>query len=221
MKHFDFRQLALAAVLSVGVAISAAAADPQFEQALLSIQNEWAAANYHAGSKSERRAAFDALVEHSTSLAQRYPTEVEAIAWDGIVLSSYAGVVGKLSAMGYAKAARERLHEAEGMNPTALSGGIYASLGALYSKVPGGLLGFGDDELAESYFKKALGVDAANIDTNYFYGEFLLEQGRAREALPYLQRAAEAPTVAGRPIFDAGRRAEARALIDTAKSKLS
>ena len=221
MNQIDIRQFLVATILVLGIMTSARAADGSFEQALLDIQHEWAAANYHTGSKSERRAAFDAVVEHSARLAEQYPNAVEVIAWDGIILSSYAGVVGKLSAMGYAKAARERLHQAETMNATALSGGIYASLGALYSKVPGGFVGFGDDDLAESYFRKALEVDATNIDSNYFYGEFLLEQGRAREALPFLERAAGAPTVAGRPVFDAGRRAEAQALITTANGKLS
>ena len=202
-------------------AVPAAGADAGFEQALHGIQHEWEAANYGTGPKAERRAAFDALVEHSAQFAEQYAAEPEAIAWDGIVLSTYAGVVSKLSAMRYAKAARERLHQAEAMDPTALSGGIYASLGALYSKVPGGFMGFGDDELAEQYFQKAISVDAANLDSNYFYGEFLLEHGRAAEAVTYLTRALESPTVEGRPMFDAGRRAEVRALLESAHKAVS
>ena len=143
------------------------------------------------------------------------------IAWDGIILSTYAGEVSALSAMKYAKAARDRLHQAEAMNGSALSGGVYASLGALYSKVPGGFVGFGDDGLAEEYFKKALAIDPTNIDSNYFYGEFLLDQGKPSEALGYLTRAVEAPAVSSRPVFDAGRRAEARTLIDAARRRLS
>jgi len=199
----------------------AAAADAGFDQELLSIQREWGAANYAEVSKSERRSAFDALVEHSAAFAARYPDQVDAIAWDGIVLSTYAGEVSALSAMKYAKAAREQLHRAESMNSAALSGGIYASLGALYSKVPGGFLGFGDDAKAEDYFKKALVIDPSNIDSNYFYGEFLLDQDRIDEALVYLTRAVEAPAVPSRPVFDAGRRAEARTLIEAATHRSS
>ena len=197
------------------------AADAQFDEELISIQREWAAANYSSARNSNRREAFEALVEHSADFAERYSSEVEAIAWDGIILSTYAGEVSAFSAMKYARAARERLHQAEAMDGTALSGGVYASLGALYSKVPGGIMGFGDDEIAEDYFKKALTIDAANIDSNYFYGEFLLDQGRADEALLYLARAIEAPVVASRPVFDAERRAEARALIDDARREVS
>jgi tetratricopeptide (TPR) repeat protein len=207
----------LALLSATFMAATALAADTQFEDELLAIQREWAAANYADAAKSDRRKAFEALVAHSADFAERYPNEVDAIAWDGIILSTYAGEVSALRAMKYAKAARERLHEAETMDGSALSGGVYASLGALYSKVPGGIMGFGDDDLAEEYFKKALAVDPTNIDSNYFYGEFLLDQGKPDEALVYLARAVEAPTVASRPVFDAGRRGEARALIEAAR----
>ena len=218
---FRLTLLTAAATLACWTAGPASSAEADFADAVHDIQQEWAAANYNTGSKDERRAAFDTLVEHSARLAEQYPSEAEAIAWDGIVLSTYAGVVSKLSAMRYAKAAREQLHRAETMNPTALAGGVYASLGALYSKVPGGFMGFGDDELAEQYFRKALDVDDSSLDANYFYGEFLLEHGRTSEAVTYLTRALEAPPVEGRPVFDAGRRAEVRALIETANRALS
>ena len=107
------------------------------------------------------------------------------------------------------------------MQADALSGGVYASLGSLYSKVPGGFMGFGDDELAGEYFRKALAVDSTNIDNNYFYGEFLLDQGQYAEAVTVLTRALESPPVTARPIFDAGRRAEVRALLAAAQRKAS
>jgi len=221
MKPHGTNFVYLTLLCACAAATNAFAGDASFDQELLSIQQEWAAANYGEASKGDRRKAFDALVAHSSDFATRYPNEVEAIAWDGIILSTYAGEVSALSAMKYAKAARDRLHQAEALNASALSGGVYASLGALYSKVPGGFVGFGDDTLAEEYFKKALAIDSTNIDTNYFYGEFLLDQGKPSEALVYLTRAVEAPSVSSRPVFDAGRRAEARALIDAAKRRLS
>jgi tetratricopeptide (TPR) repeat protein len=221
MKQRVTERLTLA-LLSISLFASMAfAGDAQFTQELLSIQREWAEANYSQTSKSDRREAFDVLVSHAAAFAEKYPQEVEAIAWDGIVLSTYAGEVSALSAMKYAKAARERLHRAEALDASALSGGIYASLGALYSKVPGGFLGFGDDVLAEEYFKKALATDATNIDSNYFYGEFLLDQGRTDEAMTLLTHALAAPNDPSRPVFDLGRRAEIRAMLEVAKRKLS
>jgi tetratricopeptide (TPR) repeat protein len=197
------------------------AADDAFAADLSTLQHEWEAANYQATEKHARETAFAALVEHAAALSAKYPDRAEAVAWDGIVLSTYAGEVGAMSAMKYAKAARAALERAEKLNATALDGGIYASLGALYSKVPGGMMGFGDDALAAQYFQKALAVDPSSLDTNYFYGEFLMDQGEYLKAAAVLNRALEAPPVEGRPIFDAGRRAEIRKLLETAKRKSS
>jgi tetratricopeptide (TPR) repeat protein len=210
----------LAAVGTLSLCFSAALAWPaesSFEAELSAIQQEFDTANFLTTSKRERKSAFDALIEHVTAFNNKYPDRVEAVAWKGIVLSAYAGEVGAMSAMKYAKAAREALLEAERMNPVSLDGGVYASLGALYSKVPGGFIGFGDDELAAEYFAKALEVNPDNIDSNYFYGEFLIEQGNVAEAATVLNHALNAPAVVNRPVLDAGRRSEIRTLLASAQ----
>jgi Tfp pilus assembly protein PilF len=79
--------------------------------------------------------------------------------------------------------------------------------------VPGGFVGFGDDEVAADYFAKALAVDGNNIDTNFFYGEFLLEHEDYAQAGQVLEQALSAPTVESRPLFDQGRRESIRALL--------
>jgi tetratricopeptide (TPR) repeat protein len=206
----------LALVCSLLLSSSAALADDGFASGLTAIQQEWAAANYQAEG-SAREKAFAALVEHAGAFSAAHPQQAEAVAWEGIVLSTYAGEVGAMSAMKYAKAARAALEKAEKLDARALGGGIYASLGALYSKVPGGFIGFGDDELAEQYFAKALAIDGDNIDNNYFYGEFLVEQGNYAEAKRVLQHALEAPVLAERPVFDAGRRNDIRKLLAVAE----
>ena len=189
-----------------------------FTTGLAAIQHEWDAANYQTTGDT-RGSAFEALVEHAAAFRTQYPTRAEAVAWEGIVLSSYAGEVSAMSAMKYAKAARAALELAEQLDATALGGGVYASLGALYSKVPGGFIGFGDDKVAAQYFAKALAVDPDNIDNNYFYGEFLLDQGDHTQARSVLSHALAAPTVADRPVFDEGRRQEIRALLAIAERK--
>jgi tetratricopeptide (TPR) repeat protein len=192
-----------------------------FDDGLASIQNEWAVANYQTTDKAARTNAFLAVVQHAAEFSAQHPERAEAVAWEGIVLSTYAGEVGAMSAMKYAKAARAALERAEKLDANALDGGIYASLGALYSKVPGGFVGFGDDDLAAEYFEKALAVDADNIDNNFFYGEFLLDQGDYAQARNVLEHALAAPPVAERPVFDAGRRAEIRELLAVAHNKTS
>jgi tetratricopeptide (TPR) repeat protein len=207
--------------LNVFAAQTVAAEGVSFADELVSIQREFDAASFSGLGKSERKKAFQALVEHAASFSERYPENVEAVAWNGIVLSSYAGEVSAMGAMKYAKAARTALHEAEAMAPNALDGGIYASLGALYSKVPGGFVGFGNDELAADYFQKALNVDPNNIDSNYFFGEFLIGQEQYQRAVTVLQTALTAPVVAARPLFDSGRRATIRELLEQAQRETS
>ena len=212
--------LRLAAVtLTVGGLIAgvAGAEGAGFGDELLSIQREFDEASFSGLAGNDRKDAFATLVEHAAAFSARYPDRPEAVAWNGIVLSSYAGEVSAMSAMRYAKAARDALHKAESMAPEALRGGVYASLGALYSKVPGGIVGFGDDERAAEYFVKALAVDPDNIDTNYFYGEFLLDQKDYTSAVRVLRRALAAPAVESRPLFDTGRRSEIRSLLASAE----
>jgi tetratricopeptide (TPR) repeat protein len=209
------------AILAAAILASGPAFADDFGDSLAAIRNEWADANYRATDKAARSDAFSALVEHAAAFRAQYPERAEAFAWEGIVLSTYAGEVGAMSAMKYAKAARTALEQAEKLDAKALEGGIYASLGALYSKVPGGIVGFGDDEIAADYFAKALAVDADNIDNNYFYGEFLVDQGDYARARAVLEHALAAPPVSDRPVFDEGRREEIRALLDVARRKTS
>jgi tetratricopeptide (TPR) repeat protein len=218
MKRYSSVFTALGLLTCIG---SATATESTFTADLAAIEHEFDVTSFVTTDEPARRAAFDALVQHAAELAKKYPDRVEAVAWEGIVLSTYAGEVSAMTAMKYAKAARAALLKAERMDPEALGGGLYASLGALYSKVPGGFIGFGDDELAAQYFAKALQVDPNNIDSNYFYGEFLVDQGDYAEAIAVLERALKAPTVQARPAFDTGRRAEIRELLATAQREAS
>ena len=49
-----------------------------------------------------------------------------------------------------------------------------------YYQVPGWPVGFGDDEKAEQLLKQALAINPTGIDPNFFYGDFLLDQGTRR-----------------------------------------
>jgi tetratricopeptide (TPR) repeat protein len=214
------RNLTLIAA-AVGAILTAPVSADEFGDGLAAIQQEWAIANYETKDEKARDEAFAAVVEHAAAFREQHPQHAEALAWEGIVLSTYAGEVSAMSAMKYAKAARTALEGAERLDATALAGGIYASLGALYSKVPGGIIGFGDDKLAAQYFRKALAVSPDSIDNNYFYGEFLLDQGDYGRARTVLEHALAAPPVTDRPVFDAGRRQEIRTLLAVAERKTS
>jgi tetratricopeptide (TPR) repeat protein len=101
-----------------------------------------------------------------------------------------------------------------------MDGSAYTSLGTLYHKMPGWPIAFGSDKKARQYLEKALQISPAAIDPNYFYGEFLYDDGDYADALRYLEIAQKAAPRPGREIADAGRQAEISALMAKVKKKL-
>jgi len=140
--------------------------------------------------------------------------------WEAIIESSYAGAKGGLGALGLCKEARGNLEAALKLNPNALDGSAYTSLGTLYYKVPGFPVGFGDHDKARKLLKKALEINPNGIDPNYFYAEFLYEEGEYAQALQYLDKAAKAAPRPGRELADKGRRAEIATLTSQVKKEL-
>ena len=56
--------------------------------------------------------------------------------------------------------------------------------------------------------KKALEINPTGIDPNFFYGDFLAEEGDKKQAVIYLTKALNAPPRPDRPIADQGRKQE-------------
>ncbi|UZJ43413.1 tetratricopeptide repeat protein [Marinimicrobium sp. C6131] len=192
--------------LSLCVASVAALAEKPID-GLTDLQHRWAEIQYKMP-EAEREKAFEALAEQADALVEQYPGRAEPLIWHGIVLSTYAGAKGGLGALKLVKVARNDFERALSIDASALQGSAYTSLGSLYYQVPGWPLGFGDDEKAEAYLKEALAINPDGIDPNYFYGDFLMDQGRHGEARRYFQKAFQAESRPDRPLADEGRRAE-------------
>ena len=207
----------------VGTALLAvnalATADPAFDAELLAIQQTWAVVNYETPAAS-REAEFAKLESRAEAFAKAHPDRAEPLVWTGIVQSSHAGAKGGLGALGLAKKARRSLESALALDPQVLGGSAYTSLGALYSKVPGFPLGFGNKDKAQELLRKALSFNPDGIDPNYFYAEYLYEQGRYAESMQHLQQAGRAAPRAGRELADQGRRGEIAALSAKVKAKM-
>ena len=122
--------------------------------------------------------------------------------------------------MKYAKAARKDFEKAIETDAEALSGSAYTSLGTLYFKVPGWPVGFGSDEVAQQYLEKGLAINPDGIDPNYFYGEYLFEQGDYAKSRDYLLKAQRAPGRPDRPVADRGRQQDIQALLSEVEKKL-
>jgi tetratricopeptide (TPR) repeat protein len=209
VNHMTFIPAVRRFVMGIGLTSLVFNASAQMPTQVQEIQTRWAQVNYQL-ERGERREAMSELVERCHVLS---PTEVEGLIWCAIVNSSYAGLASPLSAMKYAKAAKADLEKAIELNGDALAGSAYTSLGTLYFKVPSWPLGFGDKEEAEELLKRGLSINEAGIDANYFYADYLFEQGELAEAKKYLGVAAVAKPRQGREVADAGRKAEIEKLM--------
>jgi len=198
----DFHRLLIAAALVASASVPARAA---MDEAILDLQHHWAQANYQSAGK-DRKKAFQNLVEEADRVVAARPDAAEAHIWAGIVYSTYAGEVSMFSAGKQVKRARTELEQALAIDPVAMQGSAYTSLGALLYQIPG-FMG-GDDAEAEEMLLKGLELNQDGIDSNYFYGAFLADQGRYDEAEKFLQRASAAPPRPGREVADQGRQAE-------------
>jgi len=194
-------------------------ADASTDDEVRRLQQRWAEVNYQLEGKTQIT-AFEELVAEADRLTAADPDSAPAWIWSGIVKSSFAGAKGGLGAMKLAKASRSDLERAMQIDPNALQGSAYTSLGTLYFKVPGWPVGFGDEEKAEELLKKALAINPDGIDPNYFYGDFLFEQKRYEEAEQALLKAQQAPKRPDRPLADAGRQEEIQVALLRVREKL-
>lgn len=199
---------------------SAWALDSADQQRLASIQQSWAHIQYELPAE-QRTSAFEKLSGEATAFTQARQNAAEAWIWSGIVTSSWAGAQGGLGALSKAKAARVDFEKALALDPRALQGSAYTSLAALYDRVPGWPIGFGDADKAEQLLNQALALNADGIDSLYFWGDHLYRQGRYGEAKAALLKALQAPARPGREVADSGRRQEIQALLVDVGKKLN
>jgi tetratricopeptide (TPR) repeat protein len=183
------------------------------------LQARWAEVKYQLP-ESEREKAFETLASEAATLRTAHAKEAPYLVWEGIIRATWAGAKGGLGALGEVKKARALFEESIALDPTALSGSAFTSLGSLYYQVPGWPIGFGDDDKADEMLKKGLALDPDGIDSNFFWGDYLLEQEDYEHALAAFEKALAASPRPGRETADAGRRAEIEAKIAETRSKM-
>jgi len=198
------------------LAADAAGLDP----ALVQLQHDWVTANYHTP-KSAAEIAFKTLIEKAAEITAKTTNKADALIWQAIVLSGYAKAVGGVTALKSVAKSKELLLESIKLDPLALNGSAYTSLGSLYYKVPMWPISFGNKEKAREYLEKALTINPNGIDPNYFYADYLYERGQYADAVKYFEKALQAPARPGRDDADQGRRKDINEGLANAKNKLN
>lgn len=176
------------------------------------VQDRWAEIKYKTPEKQQAE-LYRELAVQAHQISKSNPNLAAALVWEGIIVSSEAGVRGGLGGLSLAKDARTLLEESLKLDEKSLKGSAYTSLATLYAKVPRWPVGFGDKEKAEALFRKSLAINPDGIDPNFFYGEYLIAQDRVAEGRRHLEKALAAPPRPGRELADQGRRQEIRALL--------
>ncbi|MBR9902679.1 MAG: hypothetical protein GYB15_01810 [Gammaproteobacteria bacterium] len=202
----------IAAAIGSALVLSPLAASA-FESELFSLKNRWE----HSVAElpdNERESTLKALAGEAKQLAEQYSDEADVLVWEGIVLASYARERGGLGALGTAGDAREALEKAIEIDPQGLNGSAYVTLGALYDRVPGRPLGFGNSDTAERMFQRALEIRPDGIDVNYYYAAFLQEEGNGQAAREHAQRAVNGTARDNRLLSDEALRRDAEALLN-------
>jgi tetratricopeptide (TPR) repeat protein len=187
------------------------AADPKsLNPEILDIANSWGHIKFEEEDTARQQKEIAALAERASALMKKYPGRAEPVIWKGVLLSEGASMANEdhsmFTARSLAYEARDTLLEAEKIDPAALEAGAPASLGVLYYRVPSFPIGFGDTELARKYLEEAVRNAPNGMDANYFYGDFLYNQGDYAGAQRVWKHALTIPVNTERPVWDKARR---------------
>lgn len=182
------------------------------------LQTRWAEIKYQTP-EADQEKAFVALVAQAEQL-RTANTRAPYLIWEAIIRSTYAGAKGGLGALDQVKQAKKLLEQAIKLDAAAMNGSAYTSLGSLYYQVPGWPIGFGDDKKAKEMLLKGLSYNPDGIDSNFFYGDYLLEQKDYQQAVAAFEKALNAAPRPGRESADAGRKGEIEAAMAKAKKHL-
>lgn len=183
-----------------------------------SLQEEWARIKYQVQGKDAKLAAIAKLEQRAAAFTKANAGKADPLIWEAIILATDANITKSLSGLPKVEKAKALLEQSLKINPQAMEGAAHMTLGSLYYQVPGWPVGFGDDELAEQHLKTALKINPDGMDTNYWYGAFLLDDGQYNAAVPYLEKALAAKDRPERKVADAGRRIEIKDALAKAKA---
>lgn len=185
---------------------SSTLADSSHLDAVQKLQHEWAMAKYQTSSKKQLK-KLSKLIDEAKDLHEQQPDNPEILLWYGMILTTYANIKGPV-ALSSLKEARKVLEQALKLDPNVGNGLAEAVLGSLYARAPNWPIAFGNKRKANIHFENALEIDPDGIDTNYYYGDYLILIGEYDKAKIHLDIADNADIRPEYSIQDTGRKKE-------------
>jgi tetratricopeptide (TPR) repeat protein len=171
------------------------------------LRTDWAIAKYRTP-KDQKLPELEKLIARAKAYYENHSDDAEASLWYGTILSTHAAIKGGLGELSNVKNAKNLLEESIGINDRIENGLAHGVLGALYARVPGWPIAFGSKTKAREQLEKAVRIDPQGSDVNYYYGDFLVDDGDYEEAHRHLEIAQNAPIRPDHEIQDRGRKEE-------------
>ncbi len=156
------------------------------------IESQWANIYYNKNN-SQQRDDYPKLLERTQHLSIKFPNAIELTIWQAIIIATNAAFESPFTALESLDKAKNLLEFALQIEPVALDGAAYVTLGTLYYLTPGWPISFGDQKMAETLLEKALVINPKGIESNYFYADYLLSIGKIDEATKYFKLAINSP----------------------------
>jgi len=188
------------------------------KEAVNSIEYEWAT-TYYSASEQKQKSGYAALLDKTVKLSRQYPDNAEPLFWQAVVKASYADTQDAISALEAIHEVRDLLLKVIAINPRAMNGSAYVVLGTLYYMTPEWPIAFGDDKEADKLLKTALEINPDGIDSNYFYGDYLLSNNKVQEAEAYFEKASSAPVRPEQTYADTQLKQEAKLALKNARER--
>lgn len=161
-------------------------------EAVQRLESDWANIYYNPHI-SNKKAAYTALLNEAIALSNQHPDSAEFVFWQAVIKATNAEHQDGINALISINHARDLLIKAIAIDPKTMQGSAFVTLGTLYYLSPGWPIAFGDTNKAEKYLKIGLEINPEGIDSNYYYGDFLLKQNKPDRAAHYFKQAIYAP----------------------------
>lgn len=183
------------------------------------VESEWASI-YYTTPKQSQASAYEALLKKIEQLQdQGQAQKADLLYWQAVLIATRAELQDGFNALKSIKKAKDLLDEALQINPQTANGSAYVVLGTLYYMVPKWPIAFGDNEKAQQMFQQALKINPKGIDTNYFYGDYLLGNNQATQAQHYFEKALAAPIRKNQAMADNRLKSEVKLALQNTKNR--
>lgn len=199
-------------------ALGPARAEPDFEQTVRTLSDEWSEIFYRVP-ENQQAGKFKSLIKRLKSFADQHPKRAEPIILQAIALCTLAAAEWGLSSLRRLEEARALLIKSIDYDPKAMEASAFITLGNLYYRLPGWPISYGDDDQARQYLEAAVLLYPNGLDSNYFMGDYWLEEGEYDKALPYLEKAERAPVRPYQYLSDMKIKEEVKRAVDAARKR--